>query len=340
VRVLFATSPVGLGHASRDIALAGAISKEWGADVTFASGGPAVRFITDHGYQALDLLRPPDFRVCNGRVVNWSTFLLRYGAYLGRSRRALRPLMRRPWELLIADEEFTSGPLAEERGIPWALMTDFLEMPIRGPLASTLAHFMVRGLGRALASAPLVLIPSEGVDAGNRRFVGPLVRPFSADRGSLRSDLALNGRTLLVTGGGTRHGGFLLRQAASLFSRGELVAEEVVMVGPLEDAPPGIRHLGYVPNLHDYILASDAVLTLAGRSTLDEAEAAGTPVVALPLANHFEQEMNAARLGRPPPSLDELPSAVEEAIARPRNPLKPPEHGRAVTALGELSRQG
>ena len=55
--------------------------------------------------------------------------------------------------------------------------------------------------------------------------------------------------------------------------------------------------LGFVTNLNEYIYACDLVISLAGRSTMDESIVYNTPGIFIPLKNHFEQEEGARRLG-------------------------------------------
>ena len=54
---------------------------------------------------------------------------------------------------------------------------------------------------------------------------------------------------------------------------------------------------GFVPNLQDYVLAADLVITLAGKGTMIEALAAGTPVIAIPPDGHPEAERNLRAFG-------------------------------------------
>jgi len=52
-----------------------------------------------------------------------------------------------------------------------------------------------------------------------------------------------------------------------------------------------------VNNLHEVIYASDLVISLAGKSTIDESKAYGTPGIFIPIKGHFEQEDNAKEEG-------------------------------------------
>lgn len=107
--------------------------------------------------------------------------------------------------------------------------------------------------------------------------------------------------TVLVCAGGTDAGLFLL-EAAERAALGVEGADVVVASGPsLRPGRAGAggraRRIGAVPNLHDYVYAADAVVSLAGRSTIDECGQYGTPGVFIPIRGHFEQEDNAAAAG-------------------------------------------
>ena len=58
-----------------------------------------------------------------------------------------------------------------------------------------------------------------------------------------------------------------------------------------------IRNLGFVQNLHEVIFAADLVISLAGKSTIDESIIYGTPGIFIPIKDHFEQEDNAREMG-------------------------------------------
>ena len=73
-----------------------------------------------------------------------------------------------------------------------------------------------------------------------------------------------------------------------------------------------IINLGFVSNLHDYIYASDLVVALAGRSTIDESIVYKTPGIFIPIKNHFEQEENARRMGYNYEDIFRLESLIEE----------------------------
>ena len=74
--------------------------------------------------------------------------------------------------------------------------------------------------------------------------------------------------------------------------------EVVVVSGPaINKKFENVKNLGFVDNLHELIFAADLVISLAGKSTIDEANAYGTPAIFIPIKGHFEQEDNAKRQG-------------------------------------------
>jgi len=73
--------------------------------------------------------------------------------------------------------------------------------------------------------------------------------------------------------------------------------------------------------LHEYIYASDLVLSLAGRSTIDESRVYGTPGIFIPIKNHFEQEQNARKLGYTYEDISRLETLIIEKIQTGRGIL-------------------
>jgi UDP-N-acetylglucosamine--N-acetylmuramyl-(pentapeptide) pyrophosphoryl-undecaprenol N-acetylglucosamine transferase len=76
-----------------------------------------------------------------------------------------------------------------------------------------------------------------------------------------------------------------------------------------------IKNIGFELNLHEYVFASDLVVSLAGRSTIDESIVYGTPGIFIPIKNHFEQEQNASRFGYTYEDIFRLESLIESKIA-------------------------
>src|SRR5207247_8220184 len=176
-------------------------------------------------------------------------------------------------------------------------------------------------------------------DWPNVRRIGPIVRGFSASREKLRDDFVFRKKTILVTVGGTAVGEFLIREAVRAFH--ELKLDDVSMVvvsGPKLKVDPesGVYTYGFLPNLQDYVLAADLVITTAGKGTINEALAAGTPVIAIPPSGHAEAERNAGALGYRHEDVHRLKELIPEKLALGRLPPAPTGNSEAVGILMEF----
>ena len=316
---LFFSSPIGLGHAARDAAIAEHLD---GAE--FVSGGPAARLLAESGYAARDEYRPPRFDVRGGRLMAKTRWLARYWMYYNAcKKKARRIIAETSPDTVASDEDFAAVAAAREAGVRCVLVTDVLETRFT---RSPLERAMNRAMARMARGCDAVVMPESGAGSGNIRRVGPIARVPRAPREQLRKKLGFEGSTVLVTVGGTDAGAFLIDAAARAAE--EAGARAVVAAGPLLPARQG--GIGFVPDLHEAVCAADLVVSLAGRSTIDESRACGTPGVFIPIRGHFEQEDNAAREGYSHADLGRLAELVAAGLARPRG--RPVPSGAAEAA--------
>ncbi|MGI0065492.1 MAG: glycosyltransferase, partial [Nitrosotalea sp.] len=97
--------------------------------------------------------------------------------------------------------------------------------------------------------------------------------------------------------------------------------ELVVVSGPsFQMNHSNIKNLGFVNNLHEIIFAADLIISLAGKSTIDESKHYGTPGIFIPIKGHFEQEENARKLGYTHDDILRLDKLILEKINAKRNP--------------------
>jgi UDP-N-acetylglucosamine--N-acetylmuramyl-(pentapeptide) pyrophosphoryl-undecaprenol N-acetylglucosamine transferase len=166
-----------------------------------------------------------------------------------------------------------------------------------------------------------VIIPDNGDDVDNISYVGPVVRNLSTtDRTLLRKKLGIEKRTILVSIGGTNAGRYFIEKTLSAYKNLKLKMDLdlLVALGPslfkLENNYTNYRNIGFVDNLHEYVYASDLVVSLAGRSTIDESRVYGTPGIFIPIKDHFEQEQNAKKLGYSYDDISKLETLIEEKL--------------------------
>jgi UDP-N-acetylglucosamine--N-acetylmuramyl-(pentapeptide) pyrophosphoryl-undecaprenol N-acetylglucosamine transferase len=163
-----------------------------------------------------------------------------------------------------------------------------------------------------------VIIPDYGDDRDNLVYVGPIVREVTADRNTLRKKFGFNKKTIILSSGGTDAGIYLIERSLEAYRKlkKKMDIDLVLVTGPLEKLTysPDFHNVGLIDNLHEYIYASDLVISLAGHSTMDESIAYGIPGIFIPIKNHFEQEQGAKRLGYKYEDIFRIESLIKEKL--------------------------
>ena len=344
-KVLFFTSPIGLGHATRDIAIAEKLKQIVKDEILFISGGAAYDLISKEGFQALNLYRPPPFTVDSGKLRNSFVWLMKYIIYYKRSKKIAEEVIRKDvhkYPLIVSDEDFASIAVSQNTILSKSILIyDMVEPTASGhgitsnyynnnfennvgetQFASGFLHIFEKKMNRSMRNlinkCDKVIIPDFGDNSANLVFVGPIVREVKSDRKSLRNNLGFTRKTILVCAGGTDAGRHLIQKSLEAYGnlKKRLDVDLILVPGPnleLNDSDD-FYNLGFVDNLHEYIYASDLVISLAGRSTIDESTVYGTPGIFIPIKNHFEQEQNALRLGYKYEDISKLESLIEEKL--------------------------
>jgi UDP-N-acetylglucosamine--N-acetylmuramyl-(pentapeptide) pyrophosphoryl-undecaprenol N-acetylglucosamine transferase len=309
-RIIFFTSPIGLGHATRDIAIAKELYKlrKGKQNIHFITGQPAYELITNNGYSASDLYKPHNFSIQLGEMRHPLKWLLRYFWYYRKCKGIAKKIVKNDGkyssDLIVSDEDFASLAVAEKMDRKRILITDITETHfINGKFTSIIENKMNRSMQKMMNKCNYVIIPDFGTDVDNLVHIGPIVRDASADRKTLRKEFGFNRQTIVVSVGGTDAGKYLIEKSIQAFRKlkKKFDIDLVVVSGPsikmTAYSDEDIRFLGFVDNLHEYIYASDLIISLAGRSTIDESMVYGVPGIFIPIKNHFEQEDGAKRLG-------------------------------------------
>ncbi len=335
----FAVHSQGLGHATRAVALArGLLEADPELYLLFLAGSPALDLVVSSGFDALTMPPAPDLPAEDGILGPAWRWYRAYARYLRTAGRFMRK--EGDWEyyrILISDGELASVREAVRHRVPTALIVnEFARGFARDPLSKLVEGFGNAWFSRLARRIDLILVTDDGPDWPNVKRVGPIVRPPSGPRDKLRDDLVFRKKTILVTVGGTPTGGFLLRAAVEAFQALDLPDTSMIVVsGPKLKAEPAphVYTYGFLPNLQDFVLAADLVITTAGKGTVGEARAYGTPVIAIPPRGHAEAERNAAELGYRFEDVHRLRELIPEQLARGRLPPAPTGNRQALEYL-------
>src|ERR687891_178335 len=329
--IIFFTSPIGLGHATRDIAIAEKLNKfgKGKEDIHFVTGQQAYELISSRGYLASDLYKPIKFSINSGELRHPFKWLLRYFWYYRKCKDIAEKIVKShdnesSSDLIVSDEDFASIVVAEKTAHKRILITDITETHfVKGKFASIIEKKMNMSMQKMMNNCDYVIIPDFGVDVDNVVHVGPIVRDIGADRKTLRKRFGFNKQTVLVSVGGTDAGKYLIEKTIIAYRklRKRFDIDLLIVSGPSINLTAyyneDIRILGFLDNLHEYIYASDLVISLAGRSTMDESMVYGIPGIFIPIKNHFEQEDCAKRLGYKYEDIFKIERFIEEKLDSP-----------------------
>ena len=334
IEVEFFSSPIGLGHVTRDIAIANYFED---ISTNFVTGAGAAKILKNLDFKVEDVYKPPQFIVEDGSLKNPARWLWKYYQYYKDCKKISNKIIEddNP-KMVVSDEDFASLAVAQAKKIPTVLITDILETKFTKGFASFIEKKMNKSMQEIIKKCDIVILPEDGPDEGNIRRVGPIVRQTMYSREELREKFSFDKKTIVVSIGGTDAGLFLIEKALEIFPKIN-ECEIVLVTGPAMNKKFGnIRNLGFVNNLHEVIYAADVLVSLAGKSTIDEAKEYGTPAIFIPIKGHFEQEDNAKGEGFEFEDLFRLEKLILEKLEEKRNPIKKNGAQKAANIIKDL----
>ena len=330
----FFSSPIGLGHVTRDIAIVNNLKD---ISINFITGSGAAKILKKLEYKVNDIYNPPSFSVENGMLNNQTKWLWNYFQYYKNCKKISEKIIKiNNSDLIISDEDFASLTVAQNLKIPNILITDVLETKFTKGIASFIERKMNRSMMDIIKNCDAVIIPEEGDNQDNIKRVGPIVRKINCSREELREKFSFNKITVVISIGGTDAGLFLIDKAIKAILKINQNIEIIVVSGPAVNKKfLNVKNLGFVDNLHELIFASDLIISLAGKSTIDEARAYGTPGIFIPIKGHFEQEHNAKIEGFNFESINNLETLILEKLEQKRNKV----NTKGATLASEIIRK-
>ena len=314
----FFSSPIGLGHVTRDIAVAENFKN---ITMNFVTGSGAARILKNLDLNVHDAYSPPSFIVENGTLKNSAKWLWNYYQYYKECKNiSERILQKDNPNLVISDEDFASLSVAQNRKIPTVLITDILETHFTKGLASFIEKKMNKSMQEIIKKCDVVILPENGDNQGNIKRVGPIVRQTKSSREELRERFSITKKTIVISIGGTDAGLFLIEKSLEAISKINQDIDIILVSGPAVSKKfENVRNLGFVNNFHELVFATDLLISLAGKSTIDEAKAYGTPAIFIPIKGHFEQEDNAKEEGFVFEDINRLDELILEKLEEKRN---------------------
>ena len=316
----FFSSPIGLGHVTRDIAI---VNNFQNITTNFVSGSGAAKILENLDFNIHDRYTPPSFVIKNGSLQNPAKWLWNYYQYYKDCKNIAKEIIQKDEpNLVISDEDFASISIAQEKNIPTVLITDVLETRFTNGIVSLFEKKMNKSMQKMIEKCDIVIIPENGNNQDNIKYVGPIVRQTNFSRDELRQKFSFKDKTIVISIGGTNAGEFLIEKAIEAILKINQGFEIVLVSGPAVNKKfENVRNLGFVDNLHEIIFAADLIISLAGKSTIDEAKVYGTPSIFIPIKDHFEQEDNAREEGFDYEDIERLDELILEKIEQKKNQI-------------------
>ncbi|MHA7733189.1 glycosyltransferase [Nitrosopumilus sp. S6] len=335
VLVNFFSSPIGLGHVTRDIAIKNNLHN---ITTNFVTGSGATKILKKLEIQVNDVYNPPSFIVENGTLKNPAKWLWKYYQYYKDCKNISQQILRKDNpRVVISDEDFASLSVSQEMKIPTVLITDILETHFTKGLASFIEKKMNKSMFEIIKKCEVVILPEIGDSENNIQRVGPIVRQTNHTREQLREKFLFDKKTIVISIGGTDAGYFLIEKALDAIKKVNQDIQIVLVSGPsVHKKYDNVKNLGFVENLHEIIYAADVLISLAGKSTIDEANAYGTPAIFIPIKGHFEQEDNAKEQGFVFEDIERLDKLIISKLEEKRNQINTEGAKKAAKIIQSL----
>ena len=142
----FFSSPIGLGHVTRDIAIVNNLKD---ITINFVTGSGAAKILKKLEYKVDDVYNPPTFIVDKGILNNQTKWLWNYFQYYKNCKNISEKIIKiHNSDLIISDEDFASLTVAQNLKIPNILITDVLETKFTKGIVSLVERKMNKSMMR------------------------------------------------------------------------------------------------------------------------------------------------------------------------------------------------
>ncbi len=331
MRVEFAPSGVGLGHAGRCVPIARELqNKDKSVDVFFSTYLDAVNYVRQEGFPAVEV-PPMDFKVEPDGTVDLKRTAMNPGPFvapfnfLGQVGKELQVMESFEPDVVVSDSRASPLVAARLLGIRAICILNQFQVIIPRRthylrLAKLADSITLAIIGKIWTSAIKVMIPDlpppYTISMGNLRLpkayrkkiqlIGPIL-PVSTD--SLPSENALRKKLDLQEGkpvifapisGPSKERVYLINVLQQIFTEFPDDYQIVMSLGNPKSKAASVKYgnltvSSWVPNRFEYMKTCDIVVSRAGHGTVLQAMCYGKPAILIPTPNHTEQSNNARK---------------------------------------------
>lgn len=318
MKILIATCGVGIGHSSRDLALANYL-KEYGHSIEFASYGSGLKYLRKFSFKTYTLPKM-NFEGKNGEIdieesIKQSKDIpFTFIKSMYKESRIIK--IAKP-DVIICDSHYSMPITAKFLNIPCYVITNDLTFGFSKNTQMKSIKYFEKSIRRFIIeitkSCKKIMIPDiPGVievpeELKNKtEYIGPLLHYDSDEIGTkeeLRQkyNIGIDEKILVVTIGGSKFGKILIKNICDISK--DINADKIIVFAGLEVDLSSFENKDskiilneFTNNLVEWMKLSDLTITLAGHTTSMELLSIKQPNIMVPISNHVEQEKNSRRM--------------------------------------------
>lgn len=319
MKILITTCGVGIGHTSRDIALAQYLEKN-NHTIEFASYGSGLKYLKKYKYKTYPLPKM-NFEGNDGEINIEDSIKQSKDipfTFIKSMYKESRIIRKSKPDIIICDSHYSMPITAKFLNIPCYIITNDLTFGFsKSTQAKSIKYFeksirkfiieITKGCQKILIpDVPgIIQIPEEIEHKTN--YIGPLLHHNIEEMETIQQLRQKHGikqedKIVLVTIGGSEFGKVLITNICEISQ--QIQADKIIIFTGLEVNSETFTN--YDPNkviirqfthqLVEWMKLSDLTITLAGHTTSMELISIKQPNIMIPITNHIEQERNANRM--------------------------------------------
>ncbi len=321
MKILITTCGVGIGHASRDLALAEYL-KNNGHTVEFASYGSGLKYLKEYDFKTYTLPRM-NFEGEDGNINVEESIKQSKDipfTFIKSMYKESRIIKKSKPDIVICDSHYSMPITAKFLHVPCYIITNDLTFGFSQNTHMKSIQYFEKSIRRFIIeitkSCKKIMVPDvPGVIEIPKElrykteYIGPLLhydinKIKTKEELRNRHNIGLDEKVIVVTIGGSEFGKVLIRDICQISQ--DILADKIIVFTGLEVNSNEFDNFDkekviikqFTHNLVEWMKLSDLTITLAGHTTSMELLSIKQPNIMLPIKNHAEQERNAQRMSK------------------------------------------
>ena len=319
MKILITTCGVGIGHASRDLALAKTL-QENGHYVEFASYGSGLKYLKKYNY-TVHKLPQMNFQGKDGEINIEDSIKQSKDipfTFIKSMYKESRIVKKAKPDIVISDSHYSMPITAKFLNIPCYIITNDLSFGFSKSTDINAIKYFEKGIRKFIIEisngCQKILVPDipESIQIpeelkNKTDYIGPLLHHKidgiqTKEKLRAKHNIPEDDRIIVVTIGGSEFGKILIENIITISE--EIQADKIYIFTGIEIHKNSFTKYNrkklilqeFTPDMVEWMKLSDLTITLAGHTTSMELISIQKPNIMIPIQNHVEQERNAKRM--------------------------------------------